>query len=335
MPSISLSSACCTPSPDTSRVIEGFSALRRDLVDLVDVDDPVLRLLDVVVGRLEQLEDDVLDILAHVAGFGQRGRVGHRERHVEGLRQRLREQRLAAAGRPDEQDVRLRQLDVARLAAVLEPLVVVVHRDREHPLGAVLADHVIVQRGADIARGGDAAVLLAGDPALGLFADDVVAQLDAFIADEHGRAGDQLAHFVLRLAAEAAVERALAVGSAQFGHLALILVPRDPATGIGPRNVRPRGVQYQSRPHYNPRGLLQPEGARLPKCYTSAGSAAYRPRRSLGRAARTRLAGGFLVARDGARKPCRRSRTLGFLGLEERVAVHRLLDLLEASCRCT
>ncbi len=28
VPSISLSKACCTPSPDTSRVIDGFSALR-------------------------------------------------------------------------------------------------------------------------------------------------------------------------------------------------------------------------------------------------------------------------------------------------------------------
>jgi hypothetical protein len=28
VPSISLSSACCTPSPETSRVIEGLSALR-------------------------------------------------------------------------------------------------------------------------------------------------------------------------------------------------------------------------------------------------------------------------------------------------------------------
>src|SRR3954469_13995445 len=38
--------------------------LAGDLVDLVDVDDPGLGLLDVVVGRLDQLEQDVLDVLA-------------------------------------------------------------------------------------------------------------------------------------------------------------------------------------------------------------------------------------------------------------------------------
>ena len=73
--------------------------LARDLVDLVDVDDPGLGLLDVVVGGLDQLEEDVLDVLADVAGLGQRRGVGDRERDVEDPGQRLGEQRLAAAGR--------------------------------------------------------------------------------------------------------------------------------------------------------------------------------------------------------------------------------------------
>ena len=86
-------------------------ALAGDLVDLVDVDDAGLGLLDVVVGGLDQLEQDVLDVLADVAGLGQRGRVGDGERHVEHPGQRLREQRLAAAGRAEQQDVGLGQLD--------------------------------------------------------------------------------------------------------------------------------------------------------------------------------------------------------------------------------
>ena len=36
-----------------------------------------------------------LDVLAHVAGFGQRGGVGHHEGNVEQAGQRLGEQRLA------------------------------------------------------------------------------------------------------------------------------------------------------------------------------------------------------------------------------------------------
>src|SRR3546814_17588591 len=70
--------------------------LAADLVDLIDIDDAALRPLDIVVGRLQQLEDDVLDILADIAGLGQRGGVGHRERHVDDAGQRLRQQGLAA-----------------------------------------------------------------------------------------------------------------------------------------------------------------------------------------------------------------------------------------------
>ena len=129
--------------------------LARDLVDLVDVDDPRLGLLDVVVGGLDQLQEDVLDVLADVAGLGQRGRVGDREGDVEDPRQRLGEQRLAAAGRAEQQDVRLLQLDlgvVAVLAGHLDPLVVVVDGDRERPLGGLLADHVLLQDLVDLAR---------------------------------------------------------------------------------------------------------------------------------------------------------------------------------------
>ena len=112
------------------RRIVGLAA---DLVDLVDVDDAALRPLDVVVGGLQQLQDDVLDVLADIAGLGQRRRVGHGERHVEDAGERLREQRLAGAGRADQQDVRLRELDVVVLGGVVEPLVVVVDGDRRAP----------------------------------------------------------------------------------------------------------------------------------------------------------------------------------------------------------
>src|SRR5262249_31959169 len=40
-----------------------------------------------------------------------------------------------------------------------------------------------------------------------LLANDVHAQFDALVADEYGRAGDELAHLVLALAAKRAVER--------------------------------------------------------------------------------------------------------------------------------
>ncbi len=183
--------------------------LARDLVDLVDVDDAGLRLLDVVVALLQQLLDDVLDVLAHVARFGQRRGIGDRERHVQQARERLGQQRLAGTRRADQQDVALGEFDVvARALArlVLQPLVVVVDRDGQHLLGPFLANDVLVEDFLDFLR---LRQLFAG--LLGFFleflANDVVAEFDAFVADEHRRTGDQFADLMLALATEGAVEK--------------------------------------------------------------------------------------------------------------------------------
>ena len=216
VPSMILSSACCTPSPPTSRVARRRVALAGDLVDLVDVDDAARGLLHVVVGVVEQVLDDVLDVLADVAGLGEAGGVGDGEGDVEEARQRLGEQRLAGAGGADEQDVRLLELDVlgagARLARAaggrggllrVDALVVVVDGDREDLLRAVLADHVVVEEALDLGGRGQRdrrAALVA----LRLLRDDVVAEPDALVADVDGGPGDELADLALPLAAEGA-----------------------------------------------------------------------------------------------------------------------------------
>ena len=162
--------------------------LAGDLVDLVDVDDPGLGLLDVVVGGLDQLQEDVLDVLADVAGLGQRRGVGDRERDVEDPRERLREQRLAAAGRAEQQDVGLLQLDV-RVVGLhhLHALVVVVDRDRERALGLLLADDVLVEDAVDLLRLRQV-VDVEGRRSGELLVDDLVAEIDALVADVDARA---------------------------------------------------------------------------------------------------------------------------------------------------
>src|SRR5437899_6949744 len=51
-----------------------------------------------------------------------------------------------------------------------------------------------------------------------LLTEDIHEQLVAFFTDENGRAGDELAHIVLALAAERAVERILGIATADFAH---------------------------------------------------------------------------------------------------------------------
>src|SRR5439155_15516168 len=119
---------------------------------------------------------------------------------------------LAATGRPHQQHVRLLQLYVARHLAVGDALVVVVDRDREHALGVILADNVLVEGGVDRLRVGDQpalGALLRGG--LGVLFQDFLAEVDALVADVDARTGDQLAHLRLVLPAERTARVAAAV----------------------------------------------------------------------------------------------------------------------------
>src|SRR5699024_3552857 len=78
--------------------------LTADLVLLVDVDNAALRRLDVEVCALQQLQQDVLDILAHVSGLGQRGRVRDGEGDVQHACEGLRQVGLTGAGGPQHED---------------------------------------------------------------------------------------------------------------------------------------------------------------------------------------------------------------------------------------
>src|SRR6476659_9828482 len=90
-------------------------------------------------------------------------------------------------------------------------------RDRKHLLGMVLTDDIVVENFANL-LGRRNAVARLHQRGLVLLANDVHAQLDAFVADENGRAGDELAHLVLALAAERAVERILGFAAADLAH---------------------------------------------------------------------------------------------------------------------
>src|ERR1700719_5400805 len=131
---------------------------------------------------------------------------------------------------------------------MFEPFVVVVDGDREHLLGMVLTDDVVVEDFTDLLRGRNTVARLR-QRGLVLLADDVRAQLDALGANEDGRPGNELAHLVLALAAERAVERVLRIAVANLAHFraalqdatALINSERRPFRTIGHIRYSRRG----------------------------------------------------------------------------------------------
>src|SRR5262249_20503571 len=91
-------------------------------------------------------------------------------------------------------------------------------RDREHLLSVILTDDIVIENFAYLLGGRNAVARLRPRGFI-LLADNVHAQLDALVADEYGRAGDELAHLVLALATERAVQRILGIASADLAHL--------------------------------------------------------------------------------------------------------------------
>src|SRR5271165_6591959 len=87
----------------------------------------------------------------------------------------------------------------------------VVDRNREDLLGQVLADDILVEDLPDLVRRRQLALVRPRRIGGGaLLANDIVAELDALVADEHRRTGDKLPHLVLALAAEGAVKQFVA-----------------------------------------------------------------------------------------------------------------------------
>ena len=194
-----------------------------DLVDLVDVDDAGLGAFDVEFGRLDEPEEDVLDIFTDVARFRQGRGVGHRKGDVQCSRQGLGQHRLTDTGGTEEQDVALLEFDV-RLVAAEDALVVVVHRDRQGDLRAVLTDDILVQGRLDLLRFRQGfGVFLGPLPSLGgaqfqIIVDEFRTELYALVADEGiVHTGNELVYLVLRFPAEAAAKSHLVVsGQCRF-----------------------------------------------------------------------------------------------------------------------
>src|SRR5690242_18883209 len=72
-----------------------------NLVNLVNVDDALLRALDVSIRSLQEFENAVLDVFTNVARFSQRRRISDSEWYREHARECCCVQRLACARRTD------------------------------------------------------------------------------------------------------------------------------------------------------------------------------------------------------------------------------------------
>ena len=133
----------------------------------------------------------------------------------------------------DQQDVRLGQFHIAVLRGMRQTLVMVVDGDGEHLLRMPLADHVIIEDVADLLRSRH--TVTRTSPARISTSSRMISMHNSTHSSHMNTVGprDELANFVLALAAERAVKRALRVVSASFAHTFSPIFRRRPAIATG------------------------------------------------------------------------------------------------------
>ena len=186
----------------------GILALAGNLIDFVDIDNAPLCQLNVEVCRLNQSQEDVFHILAHIARLGEAGCVRNGEGHVEDLRQRLRKEGLAAAGGAYHQDVGLLQLHIILVNLLVDALVVVVDGNAQRALCLLLTHHILIQHILHVRGSGQA--LRAG----------CVRHQGQIIRNDHIGACHKPPHLILRFSAEAAPMQRTGIARGKFvsGH---------------------------------------------------------------------------------------------------------------------
>ena len=86
----------------TADIASGHLLFLCDLVNLVDVNNAVLRLLHIVIRCREKFSYNTLNIIADITRLSQRGGICNRQRYIQKLRQRLYQISLTASGRSDQ-----------------------------------------------------------------------------------------------------------------------------------------------------------------------------------------------------------------------------------------
>ncbi len=104
----------------------------------------------------------------------------------------------------------------------------VVYSNRQDLLGSLLANNVLIQDRTNLYRRRQLLITALSLTFLHFLTNDVVAQINALIADKHGGAGNQLAHFMLALAAEGAIQQFAVVVTlpSYIGHRKPLLLNR-------------------------------------------------------------------------------------------------------------
>ena len=176
-----------------------------DLVYLVNIYDSILRFADIVICRLDQLQQDILHILTHISGLCQGCSVCDGKRHVQHLCKGLSQVGLAGTGGAQQQDIALLYIHIQVLPGG-DTFIVIIYGYRQDFLGCILSNDIIVQERLDLLWFEQVNAVQIRSALLVLikfFLQNLRTKINTFITNVNiVGPGDQLFHLILALSAE-------------------------------------------------------------------------------------------------------------------------------------
>ena len=116
-----------------------------DLVDFINVYDALTCGLNVIIGHLNQVQDDIFHVFAYISRLCKCGGISDRERDFQDLGEGLRQKGFTAACGSDQEDVAFLDLNPFHVYLGIYPFVVVMNRHGKDLLWLVLFNHILVQ----------------------------------------------------------------------------------------------------------------------------------------------------------------------------------------------
>src|SRR5699024_3815022 len=173
---------------------------------------------------LQKCDHQAYNVLADRHGQWQRHLVSHSQRNVQHTRGSERKGWRTVPRRTKHQYLAMGNLNsfisLSRFPAArrcsslrlfsLDALVVVVHRYRQHTLGRILANNVLVEEGRNFRRAWKLLFFAFSGSSLSctkFFFNDFIAELNALITNVHTATGDQLLNLLLALATEGTLKQ--------------------------------------------------------------------------------------------------------------------------------
>ena len=119
-----------------------------DLIDLIDINNSVLRTVNIIVSSLDNFQKDILNILAYISGLCQCSGICNGKWHIQKSRQCLCKQGLTGTSWSQHQNVALLKLHIQVLGCS-DTFVMIVYSNRKCFLGLILSDYIVVQNCMD------------------------------------------------------------------------------------------------------------------------------------------------------------------------------------------